>query len=86
MNQLGINFGVIIKNVAVDMYGYNVGDEVQAHVPNSVQTIQMVVTEKYPLSHGRFTYMLRGKNDPAFKAGALQGEGGEVHLDRFAAV
>jgi hypothetical protein len=30
MEQLNINFGALIKNVAVDMYGYEVGQEVRA--------------------------------------------------------
>jgi hypothetical protein len=85
-NQLGLNFGAIIKNVAIEMYGHDVGAVVQAVTPDASRTIPMVVLEKRFVAPGCYTYQLRGKEDTSFKAGALSGSDGTVHLDRFAAV
>jgi hypothetical protein len=54
-NQLGLNFGAIIKNVAVEMYGHEVGEEIRGTITGSqpgqkYDTVKpVIVLDKKPI-------------------------------------
>ena len=70
-NQLGLNFGGIIKNVAVEMYGHNVGDVISGTVTGAGNVYEeakpLVVLEKKPIIGG-FAYLVAKKDKPEFVA------------------
>jgi hypothetical protein len=67
MEQLGINYGAIIKNVAVDMYGHNVGDEIRGTITGDGNQLQeakpVIVLEKKKIIGG-FAYLVAKKSNP----------------------
>jgi hypothetical protein len=67
MDKLNLNFGQLIKNVAVDMYGHNVGDEIRGTVTKpdgGLDVVKPVIVLDKKEIIGGFAYLVAKKSNP----------------------
>lgn len=81
MNQMNINFGALIRNVAVDMYGAQVGQEVTAVYGHKNGAEQVLVLERHPIGDHTFAYLVQGKTNPNYIGCAMSYKDGTVLVD-----
>lgn len=79
--NLNINFGQLIKNVAVDMHGHQVGAEVKGVYGHTDKIDRVVVLEKQQVTGGVFSYLVKGVENPNYIGHACGYKDGTVLID-----
>lgn len=81
MQQLHIDFGAIIRNVAMEQFGAEVGQEVTAVYGHKADTEQVLVIEKHKVADSLYSYLVQGKGNPNYIGHAVSYKDGTVLID-----